>query len=258
MAKPKHTEIEVQKPKVTALANWEADAAEEAKDVAAREVIFAPRITHKKGTLSINGAKVEGNKLPCIVIDFGCEKAFYKGKYDPDNTSSPVCYAFGRDEATLAPHPAASEPQAATCAVCPHAKMGTADPEKAKSGKACKDKRRLMVIAANTKANAIGGTEIFNLSVPATSLRNWAGYVKGTRDTFSLPPWGLITEVSTEDFKDYYKLTFNAISKVSGEQWAAIKARQPSVEAIMFAPYPAADAEEAKPKATTKGKKKLD
>ena len=40
--------------------------------------------------------------------------------------------------------------------------------------------------------------------------------------------------------------------------WRAIKARQPSVEAVMFAPYPAADAEEAKPKATTKGKRKLD
>ncbi len=254
MAKTKNVEIEVAKPKVTALANWEQEAAEEAKDAAAKEVLFAPRITHKKGVLSINGQKVEGNKLPCVIIDFGCEKAYYVGKYDPDNTTPPVCYAFGRDESTLAPHPQSSQPQAETCATCPHNKMGTADQGR---GKACKDKRRLMVIAANTKPKDIGGTEVFNLSVPATSIRNWATYVKSTRDSFSLPPWGLVTEISTEDFKDYYKLTFNAVSKVSGEQWAAIKQRQPSIESTMFAPYPA-PGEDAPPKATTKGKKKLD
>lgn len=231
---------------------WEADMAAEAKDVSAKEVSYAPRISFKGGRLSVAGTPVKDNVLEVVVVDAGFSKAYYTEAFDADHPTTPKCYAFGRDEGTLKPHPQAPEPQSGTCAVCPHNKFGTADQGK---GKACKDERRLMVIPGDTKAQEVQKAEVVMAIVPPTSLKNWGNYVKAL-SAMGRTPWSVVTKLSVEPLKSYFQILFEPVSKLDGIIYAAVKAKQPVVEGQMFAPYPTLEeGEEEQPKKAKRSKK---
>lgn len=231
---------------------WELDMASEAKDAAAKEVSFAPRVSFKGGRLKVAGVEQKDNVLDCIVVDAGFSKAFYEEDYDEDNPATPACYAFGRAEADLKPHPQAPKPQADSCATCKFNKFGTSDRGK---GKACKDERRLMLVPSDTKPADMAKAEVVMAIVPPTSLKNWGSYVK-TLAAMGRTPWSVLTRITVEPLKSYFQLMFEPTGKLDGLGYAAVKARQPTIESTMFAPYPTLETEEAAPKA--KRRKKLE
>lgn len=258
MAKKKTEQVQettalVKKEDPGALVGWEAEMAKEANAVAATVTVNAQRISFKGGRITVNGETVKDNKLNVIVVDFGHDKAYYAGAYNEDAKATPICYAFGRDAQNLKPHPAAPEPQCETCAACPHNKFGSAEQGK---GKRCKDGVRLMVLPGSTKIDDVPTGEVFMASVPPTSLKHWATYVKGLKE-LGRTPWGVVTEISTRPFKSFFELQFKPINGVTEAMYRALKEKQSGggIEEQMFAPYPtlSADEEEEKPKA--KGKK---
>jgi hypothetical protein len=229
--------MEVSKPQALAVQvpeNWMEEMKKEAKDTAAKEVLFGSRISFKGGDIAIAGEKVAGNKLPVIIVDFACEKAFYGTKFDPQNTKPPICYAMGRDEKDLKPHPQAPEPQAATCAECPHNKFGSADVGK---GKACKDGRRLLCMAGNVGLDGVQRAEILPALIPPTSLKGWALYLKGLGE-IGRPPFAVLTEISTKKVETYFHVTFELLGNVPNDLAYLAKQRQAGVEEMLFAPYP--------------------
>jgi hypothetical protein len=229
------------KPTTALAGSWEEEMAAEAKAAAATVVATSQRISFKGGNISLGDAKLE-NPLPIIVADFGFENAYYTEAYDPDAPASPVCFAFGRDEKTMAPHPDSTEKQAEKCHGCPHNEFGSSG-----KGKACKNGVRLAIISGGVTGDGVATTEVLNAALPPTNLGAWGNYVKGLRD-MGLPPWGAITELKNEIFKTWFKVSFRPVGRVTHEVYAAIKARRASIEEQMFAPYKAREeAEEKKP-----------
>jgi hypothetical protein len=227
------------------LASWQQEAAQEAKDVAAREQINGQRISFKGGQISIGGEPV-GDKLPVIITDFCCGKAFYEEGFQEGVAQTPGCYAFGYDEKTLAPHPQSPSKQAETCAACPHNKMGSAEQGK---GKRCKDERRLAVISST--ADDAEKTDVFTASISPTSIRNWANYVKYLREQ-GMVPWSTFTEISLHAIKGkaYKEIRFTNLDGMTEEMYRAIKVRQEggSIKEQLMAPYPNIEVVEPKPR----------
>ena len=190
----------------TEIMNIEAQLAALAKASAAAEKPPTSNISFKAGVLAYNGDPVPGNKLDCIIIASTHVNLFYAGKYDPDNLSSPICYAYGDKESDMAPHPAAAQPQAESCSACPHNQFGSADNKK---GKACKNSRHLAMIPASTKPEDVPTVEVAISKVPVTSVKAYSTYVHKIRTLFNRPPLGVITELSvTPDVKTQFKVNF--------------------------------------------------
>ena len=84
--------------------NWQDRLAKFAvAAVAAEAAPSGSFISAKSGVLQFAGAAVAGNALDIIVIDSIYENTYYTGDYDPDNTVSPVCFAFAHNDDELAP-----------------------------------------------------------------------------------------------------------------------------------------------------------
>jgi hypothetical protein len=252
MAAKKKQEIVIKAPAALgALEPWEQELAAEAKEVAAKETTFAPRISFKGGHLKVGGVEVKNNELSVIVVDGAYSKAFYEAAYDEDAPATPVCYAFGREEKDLKPHEQSPSPQAESCAVCPHNKFGSADRGK---GKACKDERRLMCIPGDTAADAVSKAEAVMAVIPPTSLKNWGNYVK-TLAAVGRTPWSVVTKLTVEPLKSYFQILFEPQEKLDGPTYFAVKSHRAVVEGMMMAPYPTLEAGEKDEKPAKRSRK---
>jgi len=221
------------------------------------EEVSGTFITVRGGVLQFNKQPIAGNKLDVIVADAVLENVYYEDDFDPDAPASPVCYAFGRTEEEMAPHPKAEKPQHPTCAGCPMNEFGTAAKGK---GKACKNTRRLAVLpagAADLTADKVLSNEVAYLKLPVTSVKNWSTYVNKVSAMHRRPPFGVVTEISvTPDPKTQFKVNFETRALV-GEDLAdaAISRHDEQRELIMFA-YPANKPAAEEPVAPAKGKGK--
>src|SRR5271170_6510523 len=94
------------KAATTAIVNYEAELAEQAQIAAGMEASTASGqfFGLRAGVLTYNDAPLPNNEMAVVILDGVLENVFYEGAYDPDTPQSPMCFAFGRDEATMAPH----------------------------------------------------------------------------------------------------------------------------------------------------------
>jgi hypothetical protein len=259
----------------TAITNWREQMRKDAIDVAAREILVAPRVSFKGGAIAVNGQDVPINatrkryELPVIITDFTNEKAFYEREYTEGEGQTPVCYAFGDDEAALTPlkingvkDNTVPLKQNDACATCRHNAFGTSERG---DGKRCKDVRRLMVVAASVKATQVPKTEALLASIPPTSLKNWKKYLKGLKE-LGFTPWGVRTILYTEKWKATFQVKFEPCgadyepvdniedAAVDEDLYKALQAKQSNIREQMFGPYPVISANEA-PKKKTKAEK---
>jgi hypothetical protein len=262
-----HKEQAPAKPNGGALTTYEQKLAEMAKAAVATEssVSTGNFINTRGGVLSYNGQQMKNNTMNAVVVDYVLENTFYTGVFDSDNPSAPVCYAFGRDADEMVPHEKAHDPQAASCAACPHNKFGSEirDGKPAK-GKACKNIRRLGLLSVPTDKqgnieldeDAVGEQEIAYLKVPVTSVKGWAVYVRTLEVLAKRPPCGVVTQISLHpDQQTNFRMAFEHVLDLPGEVGMAVLERQPIVQDGLVAPYPEAQNKEEfapKPAASTK------
>lgn len=174
----------------------------------------------KNGNLSFNDSPLPNDEMICVIMDSVLENTFYEGEYDPDDRQPPLCYAFGRDEDTMAPYKDVDNPECSACAECEQNQWGTAAKGR---GKACKNRRRLAIISAG-KISRGGDYEIIDdpehyekgeigyLGIPATSINSFGMYVKQVKGAMKLPPFAVITRVFiTPDNKSQFKVNFELI-----------------------------------------------
>lgn len=244
----------VKKTQTTALANWEQDLAAEAVDVSAKEITPSGQfISLKSGIISVAGSPVEGNKIQVIVLASVHENVMYEGEYDSDNPTSPVCYAFGDEAESLAPHEKASDKKCESCAGCEFNVFGTGNKGK---GKACKNLRRLAVISFNgLTPETMSEAEIFFMKISVTNVKGWAHYVKGLAAVQKRPFYSVVTQISaTPDPKTQFRISFTPQEALGGEWATALRAKVAAAkEAIVF-PY--ADPAPATAAPAPKGKAK--
>lgn len=250
--------------KSTAVVPWQQELAEQAKAAVktVESVAVGQFFSVRAGVLAWAGNPVPGNQMGVVIADGVLEHAFYEGDFDPDQPASPVCFAFGRDEAEMKPHEKSTKPQAPKCQGCPNNAFGSAEKGK---GKACKNLARLALLPAG-QFNAKGEFELDDdpahyqsaaagfYRVSVTSVKGYAAYVMSVANTLERPPHGVITRIKiVPDAKSQFKTTFETIESAPDELMPVLMARHKELaEAIMF-PYQAMT-EAAEPKVKNQGK----
>lgn len=195
-------------------------------------------ISTKGGILSINGNVIDGNCFNAVVVESVFSNAFYEHPYDERNPVPPDCYAFAEDEEGLAPHEECQTAQHPQCAGCPNNAYGTA---RVGRGKACRNQRRLAVIAEDADEGfADSGAQMYILSVAPTSLKAWASYVQNVYSTMKKDVSQVVTEITlfTPKGQTYSQLSFNYVRPLTVEEQGAVLPRRDEAMRIMTVPYP--------------------
>lgn len=199
-------------------------------------------ISVKGGVIKVAGQALKNPEVDLYILDFIYENKCYGAEYDPDSPQPPSCYAFARKEEELAPHAKVKTPVCGSCKGCPNNEWGSAEKGK---GKACKNIRRLAVIAADgvTTAQQVMDSEIYYLSVPVTSTKVWATYVKGLATVLNLPPFAVVTKFAVKpDPKTQIKLVFTDPRPAAKELVQALMQKAKIARDQIAFPYP--DAQE--------------
>jgi len=251
------------KAATTAVTNYDEELAAQAQVAAGMEASTASGqfFGLQSGVLTYNDAPLPNNEMAVIILDGILENVFYEGAYDPQTPQSPMCFAFGRDEATMAPHElvvAAGNQQCGAsgqCRGCDKNEFGSADIGK---GKACRNTRRLAMISAGTLEQQVrNGPTMFQayddlayfetapigyMKLPVMSVKGYAGFVKQVAGAMSRPPHGIFTKVRVvPDPKSQFRVLFEPLGAIPGELMGAIMARhREAVDAIEF-PYTPAE-----------------
>lgn len=246
---PKNTQSKavVVKEKPGAIMSYEEEMAQYAKEVSEQVKPPSGGSISFKGGLSIDGQRMEDDKAPVIVLDFCYENNLYEGDYDPDDVKSPVCFALGKSEEELAPHPDSEKPQADKCQGCEHNQWGSAQKGK---GKACQNRRRLICISANyDDPEELKEAPLKRAKLPVTSGRNWDGYVTGLAREMTGPRY-MKTELSVHTGgKTMVEIKFKRVDFVSPDLIPAIREKLGEATDLLNAPYPKNEPKEEAPPA---------
>ncbi len=227
----------------TALAAFKSRLAEQASKTKAIEDSAATLgnwITVRAGVMKYKDNTIKGNTMPVVIVAHRLENAYFDEDFDPDTPRSPVCFAFGEDADSLAPHKDSEKPQATLCKDCKWNAFQTAKNGK---GKACKNTRRLGMIHADSVkggATEVAKTEIAMHKLPVTSVINWSTYVNQLAGALQTAPIGAITEFSCAPHeKNQVQVNFELVKEIDDEEvLEALFDRLPSVEEQLVKPYP--------------------
>ena len=183
-----------------------------AQQQAATERSSGSSISVKNGVMSYADQPIPGNQFAAVILDAIRLNTFYTQAFNPQSMDPPVCYAIGRNDAELAPHPDMArdqnyfKPQAPQCSGCPHNEYGT---NRTGQGKACTNRRRLIMLLAGTYNMTQAGlqlspnmdpehyatTPFMQMQLAPTSLKGWGEFVRSTAAQFQRPTFGLVTRV---------------------------------------------------------------
>lgn len=259
------------KPKTTTQINtYDEELAKFAQAAAADKAQAAGNqntISLKAGIINVGGTS-HGNSAPLVVLASIPTNTFYEGVYDPANPTGPVCFAFAPEDkdAPMVPHKDSIKPQHADCANCPQNQFGSAvraDGSKG-AGKACKNLERLVALVPGVYKDgkpqingALDEAPMWSVSIPPTSVRNWAGYVVGTASLVKRPPFGVLTRMSTSpDAKYQFVVEFGLERNLTADEYGQVRGRLAEANALGRAPYVTVLRETPKAAPATKGKRK--
>lgn len=180
--------------------------AEIAKEMALiKKTVSAPggnRISTRGKEFKLPNGSKDAGPMTVVILDFMTHNLFYTGRFDPKNPSPPSCFAIGKEIDAMVPSPNSPDKQSEDCPSCPMNQFGSSG-----NGKACKNTRVLAVVAPNDDDSS----PIMTISVPPMSLKDYDKYVNDTARRFSLPPVGVLTEISFDEAADFEKLLFKAV-----------------------------------------------
>ena len=261
----------VAKPTSTAVMSWQDRMAQEAKVAAGMEESTATGqfFSLKSGVLAFNDAPLPGNEMGVIILDGVLENVFYEGAYDPDTPQGPSCFAFGREEKTMAPHKIVIEnnsSQAGASGLCEGCEMNEWGSAAIGKGKACRNVRRLAMIPAGTIEN--GRFKAFTegdhfetagigfMKVPVMSVKGYAAFVKQVAGALNRPPFAIFTRVKVvPDDKSQFRVVFEPISQVPDELMDIILRRHDEARLAIESPYTPYDESTAPPPPPKRGLK---
>ncbi len=242
------------KKPVTALVKWDEELAKQAELAAGMEanVGGGQFFGLRGGILTWQDAPVPNNQMAVVILDSVLENVYYEGEYDADNPASPSCFAFGRDEKLMMPHPLVQEaktspaPAGQPCTACPMNEWGSAEKGR---GKACRNTRRLAMIPAGT-FNQAGKLELFDdasyfastamgfMKLPVTSVKGYANFVKQVAGALRRPPFGIFTKIKVlQDPKTQFKVIFEPIDNVPDTLMGTIMQRHEEAKTLIEFPY---------------------
>ena len=172
-------------------------------------------LSTKGGVLSYRDNPIANNNVDVVILAGPVERLYYTSRYDPTKPEGPACFALGPTLSDLKPNPSAPSPQHSSCVGCPKDQWGSAIG--GGKGKACSEKRRLLVMTADslTTAENVKVAEVAALRTPVTSVRPFATYLQTVASTTRRPLSSVITKISiVPDAKTQFKLQFNYVKPI--------------------------------------------
>lgn len=214
-------------------------------------------VSTRGGVLKVGDQEMPGNRMCVLILDAVRENTYYGRKFDPEHSLPPICYALGRDEREMRPHTAMKEhsffeAQSSDCASCPMAEWGSSPTGR---GKACSNRRRLLLLPAGDYVKVKGSRgeydlELYDderhfedadmavLKLPVTSVKNFTKYVSLVAKRYGRPPAGVFTEIFVEpDPNSQYKIHFDLIDEVPDELAEVVLARHEEARDAILEPY---------------------
>lgn len=156
------------------------------------------KITQDKKFSLPDGTKTEG-PLDLVIVDFVNRNEFYEGSYDPNNITSPICFAINAVAKEMTPSNNCSDKQCDDCGSCPQNQFGSAG-----KGKACKNTMVLAVLPPDADES----TPLWLLKVSPTGLKGFNGFVSAlTR--MEVAPVQMVVEVDFNPAETFASLTFS-------------------------------------------------
>jgi hypothetical protein len=204
------------KPQSTEVANYDEElAAAAAQQTAVVKSQGRRRFTFPDGKLYFDGEEVENNNIDLIVIDCIYENQFYKGRYDPDDNTSPVCYAHSRNKDDLVPSDNSAEKQSDVCATCPNNEWESADTGR---GKACKNVMQLACIPYDSEMD-IEGAEVVTMKLSVTNVKHFEDFhytiCRDSKGKLVNNIFSVALNISTEaDKKNRYKIVLSKVADI--------------------------------------------
>jgi hypothetical protein len=150
-----------------------------------------------------------GPTIEVVVLDFAWFMVNYPGVYNSNNPQQPNCFAVGRDNPSsglLKPHESAADPQHDNCEECPKNQWKSAA---SGNGKACKNQRRLVVLAPD----ATEDSEPMTVYVSPGGLKHFDAYVSRLAAEHGVLPVQVVTEMSFDKNQTYPLLQFKFAKK---------------------------------------------
>lgn len=189
----------------TALVNMRAELAAETLALSRR--IEAPsgdkvKLTKKKTFKLPDGSEHPG-PLTVVILDFVSTNTFHDKPYKEGEISPPACFAIGLEPTLLVPSANSPDKQSDGCAKCPNNAFGSRG-----DGKACKNGRRLAIVAGAGDLAADPDSPMWIIDVSPTSLKAFDAYVSTVRTQFQAPPIGVVTDVFFDPASEYQSLRF--------------------------------------------------
>jgi len=229
-----------------------AELAKDAKASAALERPSIGNVSLRAGMLSYEGDPVKGNKLRVVVLAASHLNTFYTKSWDPENPSSPDCFALSEDGNGMAPHENVVTPKADKCSTCPNFQWGSEIRDgKPTRGKACKESRRLVLLpeSALESAQDVQSAELAMMRLPVTSVKVWANFINSLAATVSMPHYAVITEVTTQpDIKTQFKVVLTPVDTIKDpEILRAVMAKRAEARIATMVPFAAVEESEAAP-----------
>lgn len=250
--------------KTTAVVTWKEKMAAVTTQAAQMEAPKGGFLSFKGGNMSYDDNLIPGNKLEVIVTDFLLENGMFREKYNPAKPASPMCYAFGREEADLKPHPDCEEPQHTHCGIpgeegcCPNNEWGS-DPDGGR-GKACKNSRRIAIITTDCLTGEDAPAKIKKANtvmckIPVTSIKNFSQYVNQCTKVLALHPFAVQTEVSVKPHPtSLFQVHWKVLDTIKGDDvMQALYEKHVATGRMLEQPYPKQE-EAAAPAPAAKGK----
>ena len=183
--------------------------------VAERSTAGTVFLSTKGGALSYRDNPIAGNTLDVVILSSPVERLYYTSRYDPTNPAGPVCFALGATLTGLKPNAASPEKQNDMCMNCPKDQWGSA--ANGGKGKACAEKRRLLVMTADSigSVEAVNLGEVAALRTPVTSVRGFATYLQKVASATKRPLSAVVTRISVvPDAKTQFKLNFDFVRAI--------------------------------------------
>jgi hypothetical protein len=191
-------------------------------------------ISLKGGRMMVGETRFPNDMIRAIVVEYRKDNEFYNKAYDPAaKGAAPVCAAIVRPHEVLTPwrKPRAgetpetpgiiwdertgyvtdsSEPQVPPgdgCDSCGMLEWGSVKviPGKSGKGKACRESRRLHLMAADqcTNPEDAARAPFLTLIPPPTSLDNFKRFANEATTVLKLPVFGVIVDISVEPHDAY-------------------------------------------------------
>lgn len=158
----------------------------------------------KKKTFKLPDGTEHPGPLTVVVVDFVSANIFHDRPYKEGEYSPPACFAAGLDvNDRLVPSDKSPDKQAESCAKCPNNEFGSKG-----DGKACKNVRKLALVAGMGDDAGKADSEMWLLEVSPTGGNAWDAYVSMVRTQYNVPPIGVVTDVFFDPTSDFQSLRF--------------------------------------------------